>query len=166
MSLPFIIKVETLDLCYMARKTKEAVANDKELARALFIHDNLTRKAIAERLGYTEKTIGAWATKGDWEKSKKTISYSKHYELQRLLDQLEELNNHIANRPEGERFPNSKEADVQKKLNSSIRDLEVEMNIKEAVNVSIQLVQYINQRDALLAKKLGEYIDAWLRGLQ
>lgn len=149
----------------MARKKQEIIDKDKEIAKMLFVHEGLSRKAIADRLGYTEKTIGSWVTEGEWDKSKKTISYSKSNELQRLLNQLEELNDFIDLKPAGTRFPDSKEADIQKKINASIRDLEVEMNIRDAVKVSMDFLQFLNRRDAVLAKAVSDHLDAYLKGL-
>lgn len=149
----------------MARKSKAIIERDKEIAKSLFVHEGLTRKAIAERLGYTEHTVGDWVKKGEWDVARKTLSYSKSFELQRMMAQLEELNNAIESKEEGNRYPNSKEADIQRKLGASIRELEVEMNIKDAVNVSIELMNFLNRRDAVLAKELAVHVDSFLRGL-
>lgn len=150
----------------MARRKQEDINRDKELAKSYFIHQGWTRKAIAKTLNYTEKTIGAWVIDGAWEKDKKTLSYSKGAELQRLMGHLEQLNDSIEKKDEGSRYPDSKEADIQKKITASIRDLETEMNIKDAVNVCIELMQSINRVDATLAKTLSEHVDKFLRGLR
>lgn len=39
----------------------------RKLARSLFIEHGRTRKAIAEKLGVQEKTVGNWAAEGGWE---------------------------------------------------------------------------------------------------
>ncbi|MCW5900481.1 MAG: DUF1804 family protein [Flavobacteriales bacterium] len=45
------------------------MAKDQErnIARIYFVEQGITRKEIAEKLGVREKTVGDWATKGNWE---------------------------------------------------------------------------------------------------
>lgn len=46
-----------------------AMAKDAErgVARIMFVEQGKTRKEIAEQLNVREKTVGEWATKGNWE---------------------------------------------------------------------------------------------------
>ncbi len=69
-----------------------------EYAKILFTERGLTQKEIAERVGVTEKTVGNWVKKGDWEKLKKSLLVTKKNQISKLYDQLEWLTNHIANR--------------------------------------------------------------------
>ena len=39
----------------------------RNIARIYFVEQGLSRKVIAEKLGVREKTVGDWATKGNWE---------------------------------------------------------------------------------------------------
>lgn len=49
----------------MARKKNGD--RDERNAKIFYVDLNLTAKEIAERLGYTEKTIGDWIKKGKWK---------------------------------------------------------------------------------------------------
>lgn len=40
---------------------------ERDVARILFVEQGKTRKEIAEKLNVREKTVGDWATKGNWE---------------------------------------------------------------------------------------------------
>lgn len=44
-----------------------AKTEQRKVARTMFIEQGRNRKAIAERLNVQEKTVGAWATEGNWE---------------------------------------------------------------------------------------------------
>ncbi|WP_271783879.1 hypothetical protein [Aquimarina algiphila] len=69
---------------------------EKEHAQILYVNERLTKKEVASRVGVTQKTIGGWAEKGNWDNLRKSLLVTKENQLSMLYDQLEWLNTHIA----------------------------------------------------------------------
>lgn len=72
---------------------------EQDYAKTLFVNDGLSQKEIATRLTVTEKTVGRWVKKGDWEKLKVSMLVTKDNQLAGLYKQLENVMNEIQTRP-------------------------------------------------------------------
>jgi hypothetical protein len=87
---------------------------------------------------------------------------TRQEQLNRLYMQLEELNNHIMKREEGERFANSKEADSISKLAIAIKTMETEASIADIVEVSKRLLnwmrKYNDSRTVEIANIFNDFI--------
>ena len=79
--------------------------------------------------------------------------------------QLNELNAFIQNKGEGFRFPNSKEADSQKKLTAAIRDLEREVNVADTIDVSMKFLNWVRTADFQKAKEVSTLFDSYIQSL-
>lgn len=66
--------------------TRKQVEND--LAKRYYINDGLLQKEIAERLNLTEKTVGIWVKKGNWDKEKTSLLVTKDKQISDLYNQL------------------------------------------------------------------------------
>lgn len=71
----------------------------KEIAKTLYVKDDLHQKVIAERVGVTEKTIGKWISEGEWKKLKTSLLTTKENQISNLYSQLEKINTEINTRP-------------------------------------------------------------------
>lgn len=96
----------------------------KEWAKTLYLKENLTQQEIADRVGVTRVTVNSWINKEKWEEQKTGITLTREEQVANLYRQVAEINRAIANRPVGERYANSKEADILGKLSSSIEKME------------------------------------------
>lgn len=72
---------------------------ERDLAKVLFVNDNVSQKEIAERLKVTEKTVGKWVKDGDWEKLKISLLVTKDNQLTGLYNQLAATMEEIKTRP-------------------------------------------------------------------
>src|SRR5437868_14506798 len=108
---------------------KVTIADKQYLAKILFTREKLEQKIIAKRIGVSERTISNWVTAFNWKSLRNRLLVGKEEVLNDLYEELEELSTHIKSRAVGERFSNSKEADVKIKLTASIRNLETELAI-------------------------------------
>lgn len=125
----------------------------KEYAQVLYLKTPYTQKEIAVRVGVTEKTLGKWIKEGDWEMLKSSLIITKEQELRRMYHQLNELNNNIAGRTEGERYATSKEADIISKLSAAIKSLERDTSIADVVDVFIDFSNWLKEADFEMAQK-------------
>ncbi len=165
------------------RKQKEF-----DYAKMLFVKERLTQKEVARRVGVTEKTIGKWVDQEKWEDLRKSMLTTKDSQLTHLYNQLEWLNNHIAQRdiiydlpagvsPNDKNFnaakyriiqgnvANSKEADSIAKITSAINKLETETSIADTVEVAMKFIKYVSPSDFELSKKITDYFDSYIKTL-
>ncbi|WP_164126104.1 DDE transposase family protein [Sphingobacterium luzhongxinii] len=137
------------------------IAQKKEYAKTLYVSENSHQKAIAERVGVTEKTIGKWINEGGWKNLKRSLITTKQNQISLLYDQLEHMNCMIADRDV--KVATSKEADVIIKLTGAIQKLETETGVGETVEVSKKIISLIQQEDLELAKRVTTYCDVLIQ---
>lgn len=73
----------------MTNKEKEI------LAQTLYMSGKFTQKAVAEMIGVTEKTIGKWVDKGNWEQMRQIQQVTKAELLKEAYAQLARINKRI-----------------------------------------------------------------------
>lgn len=107
--------------------TRKQVEND--LAKRYYVNEGLTQKEIAERLNLTEKTVGTWVKKGNWDKEKKSLLVTKDKQITDLYDQLASIIDEIKTRPIVRDIPNHltkpyklKDADGTERLEQPVYD--------------------------------------------
>lgn len=137
----------------------------KEWAQILYCKEGLSQKEIADKVGVTEKTIRNWRDEGKWETIKVSVIMSRENELNRIYAQINELNTHIENKPQGQRFANSKEADALKKLTSAAKDLETERSLRNTIDVFIEFTKWLSKTDVKKSQEAGQLFDAYINTL-
>lgn len=116
----------------------------RDLARLIFMSEpTSTQKEVAARVGVSEQTLSKWAKEEKWDKLRRSKLATRQQELNNAYLQLEELNRLIMSRPEGARFPDSKEADTLLKLSAQIRNLETKLNMTAIMDVGIHFVDHV-----------------------
>lgn len=150
----------------MARNTLTNTQK-KDWAKLLFIKENLTQKEIAERVGVTAKTMSSWVNnpKENWEILKSSIIITKSEELSRIYMQVNEINTFIFDKPVGNRFASSKEADILSKLTASARNLETETSVSDVIEVFKRFSNWLRAVDLEKAKEFISYQDAFIKSI-
>lgn len=135
----------------------------KEWAQMLYVKENLSQKAIAEKVKVSQKTMGDWIKKGKWESLKSSITLTKTVELARFHRQLKELNDSIENKPEGQRYPSKAEVDVISQLKDAIKAFEGNASITSIIDVSIELLQWYEKIDFAKSRELSFVFDLFIK---
>lgn len=135
----------------------------KEWAKQLFCEGEILQKAIAAKVGISERTIGIWIEKENWKLLKKSLLMTKQEQLANLYDQLTEINEAIKLKPKGERYADSKLADIRSKTTSDIKTLEVESNIGDVFEIGKHFVTFIQKIDFEGSKQVVDYYDAFIK---
>lgn len=118
--------------------------SDKQYtAKILFTRERLEQKVIAKRVGVSEPTISKWVNDFNWRALRDRLLVGKEEILSNLYEQLSELNQAITNKPKGERWGDTKQADIQIKLTASIRNLETELAIADLVESGIRFMRFM-----------------------
>lgn len=135
----------------------------KKNAKALFITGQYQQKEIAELIGVTVQTISRWVNTEKWDLELASLTITKDKQLARYYAQINEINEEIAGRDKGQRYANSKEADTLLKLSAAAEKLESETGVREIVDVSIGLLEWVRQNDPDKAKELSNLFDGYIK---
>lgn len=135
----------------------------KQWAQTLYLRENLTQLEIAERVGVSRVTVSKWVRDGKWEEQKAGITLTRQEQVANLYRQVAEINRTIATRHEGERFPNSKEADILGKLSAAIRNMEQETGIADIISVLTAFIEWLRPLDLDKAKEITRFADAFIK---
>ena len=138
-------------------------AQKKEWAKTLYMRENLTQQEIAERVGVSRVTVSNWVRAGQWEEQKAGLTLTRQEQVANLYRQVAEINRAISARAEGERFPNSKEADILGKLSAAIRNMEQETGIADIISVLTGFIEWLRPFDLEKAKELTRLADAYIK---
>lgn len=138
-------------------------AQKKEWAKTLYLRENLTQQEIADRVGVSRVTVSNWVRSGKWEEQKAGLTLTRQEQVANLYRQVAEINRSISARAEGERFPNSKEADILGKLSAAIRNMEQEMAIADIISALTGFIEWLRPLDLDKAKELTKLADAYIK---
>ena len=133
----------------------------REVAKVLFMQ-GYTQKEIAAKINVSEQTISKWSKTDHWDNLKKNLVNSKTERLSELYDELMALNAMIKTREEGFRFPNSKEADIRRKLIRDIADLERKYNIGQTTVIARDFITFCRDIDFDFSQKANDYFDLFI----
>ena len=135
-------------------------AQKKEWAKTLYLKENLTQQEIADRVGVSRVSVSNWVRAGKWEEQKVGLTLTRQEQVANLYRQVAEINKAIAERPEGERFPSSKEADILGKLSAA---MEQEVGIADIISVLTGLIDWVRAADLEKAKEITRLADAYIK---
>ncbi len=132
--------------------------NDKQfLAKILFTREQLDQKVVAKKVGVSEKTMSKWVNEFNWKGLRNRLLLSKEDQLNSLYEQLEALNTEIKNH--ATRRPDTKQADVQIKLTSSIRNLETDLAIADLVESGMRFVRHLQKVGTM--QQVKDFTELW-----
>ncbi|MBK5719784.1 helix-turn-helix domain-containing protein [Dysgonomonas sp. Marseille-P4677] len=135
----------------------------KKNAKALFITGQYQQKEIAELVGVTVQTISRWVNSEKWDVELASLTITKEKQLARYYAQINEINEAISERDKGQRYANSKEADILNKLSAAAQKLESETGVRDIVDVSIGLLEWVRGFDVEKAKELSDLFDGYIK---
>jgi transposase len=143
---------------------EQTIADKQYLAKILFTREKLEQKMVAQRVGVSEKTMSLWVSKFNWKSLRNRLLVGKEEVLNNLYEQLEELNETIKAKEKGQRFSDSKQADIQIKLTASIRNLETELAIADLVESGIRFMKHLQANGTY--QQVVEVSNLWNEFLQ
>lgn len=132
-------------------------SNAKKLAFDLYMSTELSQLAIAKTVGVRSSTVGKWVNDERWNEIKAADSVTRKRNIMNYQMQLAELNRLISSRDEGRRIPDSKEADIIKKLTAAIKDLDRSIHLTDYITVFEEFMRYLTPANTVLARQLIDY---------
>lgn len=91
------------------------------------------------------------------------LTLTRREQVQSLYRQVAEVNNAIQLKPEGQRYPDAKQADTIVKLTSAIRNMEQEVGIADRIAVLTDVIEWMRPSDLDKAKELTSLFDAYIK---
>jgi len=141
------------------------IQHKKDWAKLLFLRENISQKEIAAKVQVTEKTIGNWIKKEDWDRLKASVIITKEEELKRIYMQINEINSSIESRAEGKRFADNREADILSKLSAIAKNLETNVSLSETIEVFKRFLNWLRPVDLEKAKEFINYQDNYIKSI-
>lgn len=135
----------------------------KSIAKELYLHGDYTFEEIAAKVGSARQTIAKWAREEEWESLKASMSVGKEKILKNMYAHVQLINENILQRPDGERMPTPKEADILAKLSAAIDKLESETGIHELVSSGITFLTWLRGVDPQRAIEFTDLWDAFIK---
>ena len=137
----------------------------KDWAKTLYLRENLTQQEIADRVGVSRVSVSNWIRTGKWEEQRTALTLTREEQVRSLYRQGAAINKAIEERPEGERFANTTEADIIGKLSKSIKQMETEVGIADVISVLTKFIEFLRPVDLEKAKDVTRLADAFIKTL-
>lgn len=136
---------------------------EKNFAKILYVDKRLsvTEIMLRQDVDISERTLRKWINDENWDKLRKSFLTTRENQIVQLYDQLEWLNNQIAQREI--KVASSKEADSIIKITSAIKRLEYEVSLGEIMEVGRKFVEFSKEIDLDLAQQVTRLFDQFIQ---
>lgn len=136
----------------------------RELAKQIYLRDNLSQKEIAEMVDVSQKSLSKWIKDERWDAEKSAYTITREQQIQRLYSHIATINDNISQREAGQNVPNAKEADTLNKLATAIKKLENEVGISEVIGVSMKICNFLRGKGNIDdAKTAAGWFNAYIK---
>ncbi len=133
------------------------------LAQRLYVDNGYTQEEIAGIIGVSRQTVVRWANKMHWQDLRAATSVTPAEQIRQLRAQIAAINERIAQRPLGERWATSAEADSLNKIASAIQKLEKDVGIEDLVAVAMRMTAWLRSSEPERAKELGALFNSYIQ---
>lgn len=150
----------------MARLSSKEKKKAQELLELYYVDRGITNiDELALKVKKTGKTIRKWITELKLDKYKKNIVLTRSEQLRLMLEELEQINASIREKPDGARFADFKLAQVRRQLIKDIKDLETKALVSEHVNSLTVFIDFVKKENTDDALKIGNYANVFIKKL-
>lgn len=138
--------------------------NEKLLqVRNLYFNTTMSQAQIADLIGISQKTVSLYITQNNWKLLKKRGTQLPSVFIEQMNCELQQMNNLIASRPDGQRFPTLQEAEIRRKIMYSISTIKERQSAGAQMEAFMNLLHFAardNRADALV---ISTYIQDFLK---
>ena len=134
----------------------------KQIARQLYLTQGMTQKEIAAEVGVSERTIYTWVHQYAWNKLKLAAYQAPLIISNNLNSELVELQNHIASREAGMRFPTPQEAEVIRKLIGCMETMKKHPSLAHNMQMMESFREFARPLNKQFSQQLAHYADKYL----
>ena len=138
------------------------MSDKKLLARNLYLTHGKTQKEIAIEVGVSERTIYTWIHQYAWQKLKIAAYQAPATISNNIASQLVEMQNAIAAREPGKRFPTKDEADITRKLILNMDTLKKQTSLAQNMQMMESFREFARPLNKQFSQQLAHYADKFL----
>lgn len=138
------------------------MTEQQQQAQNLFFSGTLTRKEIAAQIGITERTLYSWINGFSWQRLCDAAITAPAVIADKICSQIVELQNHIASREHGKRFPDIQEVEIIRKLVGCLDKLKKYPSKSQSLQAVSAFVSYIQNTDENLAVQVREKYNQYI----
>jgi DNA-binding XRE family transcriptional regulator len=136
----------------------------RKLARTLFMEGLKTQQQIAEEVGVSERTIHTWIHKFTWDKLRLFALQAPVTIADNFCSQIVEMQQNIAGRNHGQRFPTAIEAEIMRKLVNALEKMKKYPSLSTNMQVLETFRNYMRPVDPRFTSDLSKYIEGFIEG--
>lgn len=144
--------------------TRQNSDDKQNQARNLYFQTTLSQAQIAELIGVSQKTVSVYVNENKWNLLKQRAEQAPALMLEQMNSELQELNEAIASRPVGERFPTKAEAEIRRKTLHSINLINSRQSAGYYSQVFMNFINWVYKQSVTDAQLLTRYADKFLKG--
>jgi len=133
-------------------------------ARNLYFQTSLTQTQIAELIGISQKTVSVYIRENKWDILKHRAKQVPAVCLEQMNSELQELNETIASRPIGQRFPTLQEANIRLRIMASMATIRDKQATSIHIEVLSNFIQSVTYKNPAHAQIIVKYADDYLKG--
>jgi transposase len=134
----------------------------RQQALALYLNQIKTQREIAQIIGVSERTVYTWIRKYAWDKLKQATYQAPAMISENLCSQLVELQNAIARREPGCRYPTKDESQIMHRLVIDIEKMQKSPSLSVNMQVLESFRSYIRKFDKDLAGKFAIHANLFI----
>jgi len=135
----------------------------KKQALELYINQNHTQQQIANALGICVRTVYNWIKQHAWDRLRLATHQAPALIADNFSSQLVELQNNIAAREPGKRFPTSQEMEIMRKLTTCIANTKKTVSLPQVTQMMCMFRAFVfDNRKKEDAAKVADIIDSFL----
>ncbi|MCW3121908.1 MAG: hypothetical protein JWQ38_1400 [Flavipsychrobacter sp.] len=124
----------------------------------------MSQKQIAKEVGVSERTIYTWIHQYAWEELKRAAYQAPAKIADNFYSQLIELQDSIAKREPGNRFPTPQEAEISRKLLVCIEKVKKTTSLPQSMQVLESFRNFTRNKNPQFTKVLVQYTGEFLEG--
>ncbi|MCD6012459.1 MAG: helix-turn-helix protein [Flavipsychrobacter sp.] len=133
-------------------------------ARNLYLQSDLTQAQIAQLTGVSQKTISQYISDNKWDLIKERAKQIPALFLEQMNSEIEEINQEIASRPIGKRYPTSREAEVRRKIICSMDAIKERQSVGTHIQAIINFIAHVAEESPEHAHLITDYADKYFTG--
>ncbi len=139
------------------------LSDQKKQALELYVNQSFTQQQIANALGVCVRTVHNWVKQHAWDRLRLATHQAPALIADNFSSQLVELQNNIAAREPGKRFPTTQEMEIMRKLTVCIANTKKTVSLSQVTQMMRMFRSFVfDNRSKPYAQGVADVIDAFL----
>jgi transposase-like protein len=139
------------------------LTEQKKQALDLYINQSFTQQQVADAVGVCVRTIHNWVKQHAWDRLRLATHQAPALIADNFSSQLVELQNNIAAREPGKRFPTAQEMEIMRKLTVCINNTKKTVSLPQVTQMMRMFRSYVfDTRKKEFASIVADVIDSFI----